>query len=306
MCIRDSSIDGVIIDPTPATVGASMVTLSELVTEDVQTQRIVIAQDGTTRWDLKAEEGFVGPFVTDFQTHKSEEGGTGSGKWHYSFDIFYKKTGNLSAGGESVYELHNSVSVTQKNGEVIRKIWKAEARSTSSDSAISAIKSFKPSEEFITFETEQFFHDNKATGVWIWDMANGANGIKFWSCKVTYRGGKGWVDSPTAGANSNPVFYKKQLGKGVIEVVGTIISSKIDITAPALHFAESESVFHATEDERVQKGPEIYGDPRNGEYKLDYHEMWYCVGTPPSPNHSGRHDLIGNESPPGTGSMVTS
>ena len=299
------NVEGVLADPTPATVGASMVTYSELVTNDALAQRVVIAQDGVTRWDLKPEDGFIGPYVMDFASKESDKGGSGYNQWHYSFVIIFKAKGNASGGGETVYELHTSCAVTEKNKKIVRKVWKAEARGTSSSSALSAVKSFTPPEKFITQETEEFFRDNKASGVWIWDATISASGVKTWICKVTYRpGGPGYIDRPSAGANADPVFYKKQIGKTVVDVSGTIISNDKDIPRPSAHFAESEDFHRAWDEERSQLGPEIHGDPRNGEYRLDYNEVWYCKGTPASPKHSDSHNVISLQDAPATGGVA--
>lgn len=298
------AIAGVLISPTPATVGANMVTYSELVTDDWLPQRILIEQDGVTRWDLKPEDGFIGPYVTEFQSQKSEEGGTGNSKWHYAFKIQYTAKGNSTGGGETLKNIHTSLAVTEKNGKVVRKVWKADAEGTSSASALSAVKSCKPAEKFITSEVEEFQRDNRATGVWIWDATLNSKGVKIWTCKVTYKGGKGWIDRPAAGDDADPVFYRKQRGKTAIEVTGTIISNNNDIVAPPLHFKESEAVHHEEDQERKQKGPEIYGDPRNGEYRLEYHEVWSCGKTLPTPSHSGGHDVIAVTSAPGAGGVA--
>lgn len=287
------AIEGVLIDPTPATIGANMVTYSELVTSDVLTQRILIAQDGTTRWDLKPEDGFVGPYVTEFSSRKSEDGGTGKSKWHYSFGIQFSKKGGSTGGGETLKSIHTSTAVTTKNGKVVRKVWKATAEGTSSSSALSAVNSFKPSEKYITSEIEEFQRDNRASGVWIWDATTSDKGIKSWNCKVTAKGGDGWIDRPAAGEDADPVFYKKQRSKITIEVVGSIISNEKIIPVPPEHFTESETMHREPDQERRQRGTEIYGDPRNGEYRLEYHEVWSTSSKSPIPaNHSGAHNEI--------------
>lgn len=300
----DVAVEGVLVDSTPATIGANMVTYSELVTSDVLTQRVVIAQDGTTRWDLQPADGFVGPYVTDFQSRKSEEGGTGKSQWHYSFSVFYRGKGATSGGGETLSELHTSVAVTEKNGKVVRKVWKAEARGTSSSSALSAVKSFKPSEKYITSEVEEFHHDNRASGVWIWDATISDKKIKLWTCRVTKTGGYGYISRGTPGKDSAPVLYKKQNGKIVYVVEGSIISQDQSISAPGEHFEESDTLVRVPDEERRQRGAEIFGDPRNGEYKLDYHEVWYSTVGGQTPNHENAHNIISIGNAPTTGAVA--
>lgn len=296
-------VEGTIVDPTPATVGANMVTYSELVTDQTLAVRVQIKQDGTIRWNLQTEDGFNGPYITEFRCLGREEGGAGKGHWRYAFTINFKGKGNASGGGETLYEFQTSLSVTKKNGGTVRKVWKASSKSTSSSSAYAAVLGFKPSEKYVTEETERFYQDKRATGVWVWEADT--KGVKSWVCKVIYKNGRrGYASRPSAGPGADAVLYLKQRDALEVEVEGTIISHDPTIQPPGEHFSESKTMFRADEKERTQYGAVIHGDPKNGEYKLDYHEVWMSVGPTPSPNHADGHNVISLGGAPADGAVA--
>jgi len=293
-------VEGILVDPTPATVGANLVTYSELVTEQTLAVRVQIKQDGTTRFDLKPEDGFDGPYVTEFRSLGREEGGSGKGHWRYAFTIAFKGKGNASGGGETLYEFQTSLAVTKKNGKVVRKVWKVTSKSTSVASALSAVMGFRPAEKYTIEDTERFPQDKRATGVWIWEADT--KGVKSWVCRVTWKPGKGFIDRPSAG-NADPVLYAKQRSASIAEVEGTIISYDPAMQPPGEHFTESETMRRCPDMERRGEGPVINGDPRNGEYRLDYHEVWKSTQGEPSSKHSDNHNLISLGSAPGDGAV---
>lgn len=293
-------VEGVLIDPTPANVGANMVTYSQLVTDQTLPVRIQIKQDSTSRWDLQMEDGFYGPYVTEFRCLGREEGGAGKSHWRYAFTITYKGKGSASGGGETLYEFQTSVSVTKKNGSAVRKVWKATSKSTSVASAWSAVMAFKPSEKYIIEETEKFPEDKKATGVWIWEAES--KGVKSWTCRATWRPGTGFLDRGSAG-NAAPVLYAKQRAASVCEIDGTIICYDPAVQAPGEHFTESETMRRCPDMEKRSEGPVVNGDPRNGEYRLDYNEVWKSTSGEPAPQHSDNHNLISLGSAPADGAV---
>lgn len=293
------NVEGVVCNAPPATIAARILELSDMVTEQFNAVRVLVELDGDTFMDLQPTEGFSGPHVIDFEALGQEEGGAGQEQWRYRFVIAYKSKALQDDEDENIYELQTSISKTTKNGKVVRKVWKATAKSTSSAAALDSVLGFKPSEKYITHEQEEFPQDSRATSVWVWELESGA--VKSWDCKVTYSGGRrGWIPVPQAGENADPIMFPKQRGPLIIEVVGTIISYEADIQRPAEHFSESDTLVRDTESERSQE-PAIH-DPHKGEYVLHYHEVWQSFGPLPGfSNHSDGHNLIAGGQAPGDG-----
>lgn len=283
----------------PTVISARILALNEQVTDEFNGAKVVIKQDGVTWKELLPTEGFVGPHVVDFESLGEEQGGAGQSLWRYRFTILFKSKGLQDDEDENIYELQTSISKTTKNGKVVRKVWKASAKSTSSDAALDAVLGFKPSEKYITHEQEEFPQDSRATSVWIWDLEFGA--IKSWDCAVTYGGGRrGWVDVPQAGDGADPILFLKQRGALTIEVVGKIVSFEPDITPPSEHFSEGDTLVRDTESERPQE-PAVF-DRARGEYVLHYHEVWKSFGPLPGfAKHSDDHNLIPSAQAPGDG-----
>lgn len=294
-------IEGVIRDTSPATVSSSIFSYLQQVTDNFDTVRVLIEQDGTDRLDLKPETSFIGPHVIAFSTMRSEEGGTGEGHWRYSFTVVCKTKGNVSEDNDSVYELHRSLAITRKNGKVVRKVWKITARSTSWESALSAVESFRPSEKYITEELEPFYDEKRATGVWVWEAESA--GVLSWKCKVTASMGRvGFVGRGRAGKDADGVLYLKRRMPLRIEIVGQIISLDPRVAAPSAHYSQSATMFRATEEEFDFGVAEIH-DQKRGEYLLDYNEVWYSTGPTEKPSHSGDHHLINTGLAPSNGNI---
>lgn len=293
------TIEGVVTNQSPADIAARILELSDMVAEDFDAVRVLIELDGETWKDLQPSEGFSGPHVVEFETLGQEEGGAGQEQWRYRFVISYKSKALQDDEDENIYELQTSISKTTKNGKVVRKVWKASAKSTSSAAALASVLGFKPSEKYITQEQEEFPQDSRATSVWVWELEAGA--IKSWDCKVTYSGGRrGWIAVPQAGESADPILFPKQRGPLIIEVTGTIISFEPDVQPPSEHFSESDTLVRDTESERTQE-PAVY-DRHKGEYVLHYHEVWQSFGPLPGfSSHSDGHNLIPSGQAPGDG-----
>jgi hypothetical protein len=301
-------VEGIIRSDTPATVGANMVTYSEQASVEQDTVRVQIKQDGTTRWDLQVEDGFNGPFVTRFRSIQSNEGGSGESHWRYGFTITFKGKGSQSGGGgDLTNELHTSLRITKQNGVVIRKVWQAEASSSSVDGALSAVMSFKPAGQYITEEVERIFKDNKATAIWVWEPTTqgGVTSCLAWRCEVTAREGRvGYTPITCADPGAAPVLFKKQRGVIRIDVRGEFtVMDPTKAVAPAPHYTESGTIHRASELEETLLDPIIH-DEKKGTYTMRYHEVWFCTdATPPKPNHAGSHNIIGGGSAPGDGAI---
>ena len=293
------TVEGVVTNMTPANIAARILALSDMVAEEFNAVNVLIEFDGDTWKEFEPSAGFSGPHVVEFETLGQEEGGAGQEQWKYRFVISYKSKALQDDEDENIYELQTSVSKTTKNGKVVRKVWKASAKSTSSAAALSSVLAFKPSEKYITHEQEEFPQDSRATSVWVWELE--AGGVKRWECKVTYSGGRrGWVAVPQAGENADPILFPKMRGPLMIEVVGSIVSYEADIQRPAEHFSESDTLVRDTESERSQE-PAIL-DALKGEYVLHYHEVWLSFGPLPGfSNHSDGHNLIAAGQSPGDG-----
>ena len=292
-------VEGVVANDTPTNISARIAELLQQVTAQFNGVRVLIEQDGETWLDLQPSEGFVGPQIIEFETTGQEEGGAGQECWRYKFAILYKSKALQDDEDENIYELQTSIAVTKKNGKVVRKVWKASAKSTSSDAALASVVGFKPSEKYITEELEEFAQDARATGVWVWELESG--GIKGWDCRVTYTGGRqGWVEVEQAGENEDPILFPAQRGALVIEVVGKITSYEQGITPPAEHFSESDTLVRDTSLEKTQE-PEVF-DRLRGEYTLQYHEVWKSFGPlPGTANHADSHNIIADAQEPGDG-----
>lgn len=276
---------------TPAVIKARIDELNNQVVEEFNGVRLLIQHDGVTWQDLLPVDGFLGPQVTDFETLGEEEGGAGLDQWKYRMTVVYRSRG-LQEGGDNadVYELQTSVSKTTKNGKVIRKVWKASAKSRTSAAALAAVLGFKPSDKYITHEQEEFPEDARATSVWVWEHETGA--VLGWDCRVTYRGGRnGWVAVPQAGAQADPIAFPKQRGFLTVEVEGEIRSFEPEISPPSAHFSESDTLVRDTENERTQE-PAIF-DRHRGEYVLRYHEVYQSFGPlQVGANHDEAHNVI--------------
>lgn len=259
---------------------------------------VVLERDGTEYLRLEPEGAFHGPFVTEFETLDSNEGGAGESRWKCRFTIEALMKGVQTSGDEPVYELHSSIATTKKDGKVIRRVWRIDAQSTSTEAAESIVKAFGPgSSKSITEEIEPHFRDARATGVWVWERET-KSGVLSHRCHISSPGGgQGWVPMTRAGGR-NPVLFEKQRTAMRIQVNGTIISLNKDMVAPNPHFTESPTMRRATEEEQCLGDVEIF-DEKEGKYKLDYDEVWYYTGpnVPPTPKHHG-HNVIEEASAP--------
>jgi hypothetical protein len=293
-------IDGELVDSDPSVIGENFFTYAELVASNFEPAEIAFIQDGTERKVLKPEEGFIGPFLTSFSSGE-KDGGEGKSKMSYRLKIVYKSRGGQTEKKEDVYELATSLSITKKNGIVVRKVWKASAKSTSAESAEAATKTFTPSEKFITEESEVFYKDFRATRIWVWELE--AKGIKRWRCSVFYFGGDDFEVVTRAGARAKAARFLKQATPRRIEVTGEIVAFTADIPIPADHFKTGEDLWKIPAAEKFQKGSVIF-DEKHGEYRREYHEVYECVGQIPEPNHDGNHHLINAGNPPAAGAVA--
>lgn len=295
-------VDGYLVDPSPAVIGADLFTYLGNVVDEHAAVNVLIKQDGVTRREFKPEEGFIGPHLLGFESLGQEDGGTGESQWRYAFTIVFKSKGDQSEGDDPTYDLKHSLSVTTKNGQIVRKVWKAEASSTSSASAMASVKSVRPSEKFITRELEEFFTEARATGVWVWDAE--AKGVLAWRCNIRVRGGRtGFKEVRRPGLKRDAVLYPKMRGALQIEIRGTIVTFDPEIAAPPAHFTESGTLFRATEREDPWEEAEVH-DEKRGEYILHYHESWDSVGPTPAANHSNNHNLIDVGRAPADGAIA--
>jgi hypothetical protein len=278
---------------SPTTVATTvMETYLNQVMEEHDDCTIIIKRDGTEYLRLEPEDAFVGPHVVGFETLDPDEGGAGESRWKCVFTISAIMKGvQTSPGEDPVYELHSSIETTKKNVEVIRKVWRIDAQSTSTEAAEGIVKAFGPGpQKSIVESITPHFEDARCTGVWVWERET-QDGVLSHRCMVRSSGGRaGYVGVGMPGKGRDAVLFLKQRTPLRIHVRGTIIKNTPEIAPPAPHFTESPTLYRATEEEQDFGDVEIH-DEKRGEYKLDYEEVWYSIGETPSPDHHG-HDRI--------------
>jgi len=294
-------VSGDIVETSEAAIGAKFFDFLSDVTEKFDPVTVTIYQDATVLKVYSPSEGFVGPHVVSFESDKDTDPGTGYSKWSYVFVIEYKAQGSQQQGEEPVFGLTRSLAITKKNGKIVRKVWKVSAQGTSSSSALNAVKAAKPSEKYITEETEEFFDEQRATGIWIWEAE--AKGIKRITCRVTFGGGVGFVTVPRPGPTGQPRRFALMNEPKRLEVETEIISYEAEIPPPSAHFTEGPELWRAPREERLQLGSAIHDSVR-GEYKRTFHEVYYTTGVVPAPDHDNAHNLINAGRAPADGQVA--
>lgn len=293
-------IEGYITGATASAVADNFVDLMEEVTEKFTARRVQIALDGTTKFDWTTTDGFAGPYVT--LVRSEGEKGNWDSKTRYRAVISYRA--RASGGGDALFELSTSLAVTTVNGEIVRKVWRASAKSNTAATALSKIMKYKPNEPNITQEIERFFKEGRATAVWVWDSRN-AKGFLSHKCTVTSTGwGRGWIEQKQAGKDKEAILFRKRNSSETITVKGVILGlDPAKLESPEDHFTESDTLKRDLQAETFYD-VEIE-DPVRGIYKLEYMEVWRSIGPSQVANHHG-HDKITFKTPPSDGQIAAS
>lgn len=267
----------------PSAVAAGYQALGNLVIAKGAPVRINIKQDGVSWWDLKPENGFVGPFITSLTPIDSP--GNGQSHWKYRLEAIFRSQ-NVGGGEENqVYEFVSTLSVQKDHDIVIRKVWTAMAKSTSSTAARSFCRRFKPSGNDLKTEEKEEFSAASCAIAWVWQALQAVE------CEVSYEGGgDSYIEDRQAGVRKPPILYREQQGARTIRVRVNVRGFTAALTPVAKHFAESATLREITGARRAKPRIEKAED---GIYILSYEELWLCTEpSDPTPTHDQGHNLI--------------
>lgn len=294
-------LEGEIIDDDPDTIGETFFEYLEQIADNFEPVEVAILQDGDERRVLKIEDGFIGPFVTNFERGGDGDSGEGESKLTFAMTIEYRSKGGISESNKDVAKLSTALETTKRNGRIIRKVWKVSLIATSQSAAEGAVKLFKPSETFVIEQINVIVGDEiRGEGMWVWEVET--KGVTSWKCKIVYSGGVGYGYLTSADPSVPPTRYLLAGEPIDIEVEGEIIALTPEIVLPEDHFKTSADIVRVPRRERLQRGTQIY-NAQEGKYVREYHEVYECIGKVPDPVHSGNHDIIPKEAEPGDGKV---
>lgn len=271
-------------------------------------KRVRILLDGVVRHDFKPTESWGGtPQILSFQT--DDDPGAGESHWRFHLEISVKKFGTLP-GGDQVTKLETSIEVSKnEDGDVVQKVWRAMAQSTSYQNAKSIVLSFKPNEPNIKERVGVFPQQAKAEAVWVWEPKRKGTKILRVDEDVVIQGMfmEDWVPDTQVSADGSPIrpILHQMVGREcIITISGTTFSLDDHIDAPEPHFIEGNGFFRARA--REVQGITLLHDAARGIYKRTWMEVWIYTGEPISlvPDHGtgeDSHFSVVWELPPGDG-----
>lgn len=291
------SAKGVITGATAATIAARAIVLSEMVSEQISPVHVEIKLDGTTQWDFPVNEFNNSPLITRFKL-SSEEDGSGESYWKWELEIYATKSGR----GDGTTEFDTSLEVVKQNGKVVKKIWRAEAKSSSVSSAESKVRSFAPSEEEVRESVQLFYQQDRAIGAWIWEARTKGLIISVDETVEITGDGDGWEFDRQVNADGTalPILHKKPKSGVTTIIKGFVRGFGSDIEIPAPHFSSSDIMKRDGESEvhsdiAIPDGEEGI---KHSIYKREYMEVWKSQTYPGTLDH-GWHVLgAAIEAPP--------
>lgn len=276
------SIDGEVKESTPSAISARFKELSELVVGRVNPIEIRILLDGVVEHHWQPNEGFTGPFVTNFNS--VERPGNGYSIWAFHMEAAFRSK-NFGSAQEEVYDLVKTLSVAKDNNRVIRKVWTVSAKSTSALNAKAFVLGFKPSGSEYQEEIKLDYPNARASAVWIWEA------LQEVFCNVSFEGGgRDYIQDPQVGVDRPPQLFLAQREATVIKIRGYVRGFTEALIRPAKHFAESATMKEVTAGQRFKVEVE---SAEKGIYRLQFSETWLCTSSAdPDPNHEKGHHLI--------------
>lgn len=276
-------IEGDLVSGTPAQVTQLLIDTRAEAGTKFTPRRVQLQLDGVTKFDFKPVDGVGSPRIQNVRT--IDEEGNADSHWRYAMSIFAKQPGNLA---NEMLELQTSVLEVQKNDRVVRKVWRAGGKSKTVAMALTGILAFKPDNDQLLQEIEQFPEDNRVTAVWTWEAQQdegppgGPNDgiIEFLEDPVEIVGdAEDWVPDPQVSADGTPAqpkLHRRRVQEIIVTIRGRVRGFKRDQLAPP--------PAHLTPDENIRRarGREVLfdaslEDPTREIYVLPYQEIYVAT-----------------------------
>ncbi len=169
-------LEGNVVTSPAATVGEAYFDLVEEITTQGARQ-VEIIVDSTTLLDLNPTSCYWGPFVSEVRPIDDEGNFDGHMRWAMTIRARVKAS-------SAAYEIDTSLrDVTNVDGKIVRKVWRATAKAKTADLAWAAVLAFKPSGGSITQDRVRWFEQTRVEVEWVWEAERKVGGqkVKTWT-----------------------------------------------------------------------------------------------------------------------------
>lgn len=299
-------IRGDAVAATPGSVWDEVLALDEFtgdVSGDLGPQRVRIYLDGVVKWEWDPAECVGSPIVTAFRTF--DDPGAGHGHWRYELAIYITQSaqGSGSEIPQDVLNFTTSLAVTERDGQVIRKTWRAAATAADAATAQSAVTAYKPTsvKKNLVGTVETFHEESRATGVWTWELGR-EFGLEEEIEELGYGTNEEYgVDrrvGKTAADRPGPNFILLPKGEKTITVRGVVYGPTTPLGIPGNHYQASGTLVVQRAKTRVY--PTVVNPQADGGgFMRRFEEVYSCsADATPSPNHGDHAAGVKKNAPP--------
>lgn len=299
-------IRGDVVAATPGSVWDGILELDEFtgdVAGDLGPQRVRIYLDDVVKWEWDPADCIGSPIVSAFRTF--DDPGAGHGHWRYELAVFIQQSaeGSGSEIPQDVLNFTTSLAITERDGKVIRKTWRASGSAVDAATAEAAVKAYKPTsvKKNLVGTVETFNEEARATGVWSWELGRefgleeeieelgyGTNE----DYAVDLRLGRSPSDRPAA----NLILLPK--GAKTITVRGVVYGPTTPLGVPNNHYQDGSQTVAVRAKTRVY--PTVVNpQDEGGGFMRRFEEVYLCTAdVTPSPNHGDHANGVNKPAPP--------
>ncbi len=297
-------IEGEIVEPSASDVVQRIIDFSEEVKTKVSPRRIRILLDNVEKFDFQPNEALGSPIVTRFRTFSDNDGGESHWRWAMSAYILLSARAQ-DLGDSDIVDLTTSLEVTKKNGQVIKKVWKAAARGKTAAIAETKVRSFQPAETIIKEIVETFAQEARATGVWIWEAQKDRNIVAVIETVRLRDSGADYIADTQVGEpgvvpGPAPLLHLAARGPGECEITIVVKGPDPAALAPVPpHFQEGGGIVRVVARELKPTKPSPDDDfLRTGLYKIEYTEVWLSTEPFSDLDHGDHANIVLIQPPP--------
>ena len=252
------------------------------------------------KWDFKPGENYNSPRVTSFRAFADP--GAAQSRWRYQLSIHVVSFGNAGGQQDKLVDIESSITETEVNEQLTRKIWRVSVVGSSTAQALAVALSFKPDEERLHQEIERKFQQFRVNAVWVWERRRTEKVQEYEETIEITGNGQDFVGQTRVGEPGNPpdpVLHETPLPITVITLRGVVRGYTDELEAPPEHWSESDTMRRAPA--RELKSKPVPDDQDRGRFILQYQEVWLSTTREiPEPNH-GDHEGIQFIEPPADG-----